>query len=75
VGWIVGALEGAVVGGIGVLAGALSSIGTPKDSVIRYETAITSNKFLVIAHGTAKAKSVLDTASTEQADVHQGIRE
>lgn len=78
VGWIVGALEGAlVVGGLGVLAGALSSIGIPKDSVIKYETAITSNKFLVIAHGTAdevaKAKSILETAGAEHAEVHQGI--
>jgi hypothetical protein len=79
VGWIVGALEGAVVvGGLGVLAGALSSIGIPKDSVIRYETAITSNKFLVIAHGSAnevaKAKSILESAGAEQTDVHQGIK-
>ena len=54
VSWIVGALEGAaVVGGLSALAAALYSIGIPKDSVMKYETAVKSAKFLVIAHGTA----------------------
>jgi uncharacterized membrane protein len=79
VGWIVGALEGAVVvGGLGALAAALSSIGIPNNSIVKYETAIKSSKFLVIAHGTANevanAKSILDTAGAELADVHQGIK-
>ena len=79
VSWIVGALEGAVVvGGLGALAAALYSIGIPKDSVMKYETAIKSAKFLVIAHGTAdevaKAKSILETAGAAQIDVHSGIR-
>src|SRR5208282_3186304 len=78
VGWIVGALEGAVVvGGLGALAAALFSIGIPKDSSIQYETALKSDKFLVIAHGTAdevaKAKSILETAGAAQIDVHSGI--
>ena len=77
--WIVAALEGAVViGGLSALAAALYSIGIPKDSVVKYETAIKSAKFLVIAHGTAdevaKAKSVLETAGAAQIDVHSGIR-
>ena len=77
--WIVGALEGAVViGGLSALAAALYSIGIPKDSLVKYETAIKSAKFLVIAHGTAdevaKAKSVLETAGAAQIDVHSGIR-
>jgi uncharacterized membrane protein len=78
VGWIVGALEGAVVvGGLSALAAALFSIGIPKDSSILYETALKSDKFLVIAHGTAdeaaKAKSILETAGAAQIDVHCGI--
>ena len=78
VGWIVGALEGAVVvGGISALAAALFSIGMPHDSIVKYETALKSDKFLVIAHGTAdevaKAKSILETAGAAQIDVHSGI--
>ena len=79
VGWIVAALEGAVViGGLSALAAALYSIGIPKDSVVKYETAIKSDKFLVIAHGTAdevaKARSILETAGAAQIDFHPGIR-
>lgn len=77
--WIVGALEGAaIVGGLSALAAALYSIGIPHDSSIQYETAIKSDKFLVVAHGTAgqvtQAKSILDTAGAAQTDIHEGIR-
>jgi len=79
VGWIVGALEGAVVfGGLSALAAALVSIGIPKDSSIVYETALKSDKFLVIAHGTAdevsNAKSILKTAGAVDVDIHSGLR-
>jgi len=54
VGWIVGSLEGAAIGGAaGVLAAALTSIGIPKDSVVKYETEVRAGKFLVLARGTA----------------------
>jgi uncharacterized membrane protein len=79
VGWIVGALEGAVVvGGLSALAAALFSIGIPQDSIVQYETAVKSSKFLVITHGTAgevtQAKSILETAGATQVDIHAGIR-
>jgi hypothetical protein len=45
-------LQGAmVVGGVSALAGALTSIGVPKDSVLRYETALKANKFILMIHG------------------------
>ncbi len=78
VGWILGALEGAVViGGLSALGAALFSIGIPQDSIMQYESALKSDKFLVIAHGTAgqaaQAKSILETAGAVQSDLHKGI--
>src|SRR5206468_9785203 len=66
VGWIIGALEGAVVGGgLSALGAGLYSLGIPKDSIVEYETALKSDKFLVMAHGTAEevatAKRILET--------------
>lgn len=78
VGWIVGALEGAVVvGGLSALGAALYSIGIPKDSIMQYETALKSDKFLVIAHGTvdevARATSILETSNAAQVAAHHGV--
>jgi uncharacterized membrane protein len=76
VGWIVGALEGAVVvGGLSALGAGLASIGIPRDSILKYETALKADKFLLIAHGTPeqvdRAKSILERTSTaEAATVH-----
>jgi hypothetical protein len=54
VGWIVGALEGAAVGGsLGVLGAALASAGIPKDSVVQYETAVRAGQFVVTLRGSA----------------------
>ena len=66
VSWIVRALEGTVtVGGLSALGAGLNSIGIPKYSIMEYEKALVSDKFIVIAHGTrdaiAKAKSILET--------------
>jgi hypothetical protein len=53
-GSVEGAAVGAVVGGgTSVLAAALAGMGIPKDSVIRYETALKANKFLLLASGSA----------------------
>jgi uncharacterized membrane protein len=64
VAWIVAGLEGAaVVGGAGVIGGALASIGIPKDSIVEYERALKTDKFLLIVHGSAdvvaKAKEII----------------
>jgi len=78
VGWIVGALEGAaVVGGLSALGAGLYSIGIPRNSIMQYETALKSDKFLVIAHGTtdevAKARGILETTGAAQVVAHQGV--
>jgi hypothetical protein len=54
VAWIIGALEGAVVvGGLSAVGAGLCSIGIPKNSIVRHEVALKSEKFLLLAHGTA----------------------
>ena len=67
VAWIVGALEGAaVVGGLSALGAGLSRMGIPKDSVVQYELALKTDKFLLLVHGTA-AKSKKRETSSEHA--------
>ena len=54
VAWIVGALEGAVVvGGLSAIGAGLYGMGIPKDSVVQYEAALKTDKFLLMVHGTA----------------------
>jgi uncharacterized membrane protein len=75
VAWIVGALEGAVVvGGLSAIGAGLYSIGVPKDSIVQYESAIKSDKFLLLAHGTQeeveRAKGIMHTAQAVDVAVH-----
>jgi uncharacterized membrane protein len=75
VGWIVGALEGAVVvGGLSVIGAALVSLGIPMDSVLQYESSLKIGKFVVIAHGTdeeaAHAKKILHGTTPETLHHH-----
>ncbi|RYX99416.1 MAG: DUF1269 domain-containing protein, partial [Bradyrhizobiaceae bacterium] len=45
-------IEGVAVGGAsGAIAGALSAIGVPKNSVVRYEAALMADQFVVAVHG------------------------
>jgi hypothetical protein len=62
-----GALEGAVlVGGASALGAALTMIGVPKDLVIKYQTALQAEQYVLIMHGdareVAKARLVLERA-------------
>jgi hypothetical protein len=72
---IVAALEGAIfTGGLSVIGAGLYSIGIPKDSIVQYETAITTGKFLVVIHGTheqiATAKEVLQAVKSGELHDH-----
>lgn len=72
---LVGGLEGAVAfGGLSALGGALASIGIPRDSVLRYERDIKTDKFLLIVHGTEaevnKAHDILKVTKADQINVH-----
>lgn len=76
VGGLVGVLGGAVVGsGLSVLGAALYGLGLPKDSIVAYETALKSDKFLVMAYGTADeiamATRSLETTGAAYIVAHQ----
>jgi uncharacterized membrane protein len=73
VAWIVAALEGAaVVGGVSAVGAGLFSIGIPKDSILEYEIAIKTDRFLLLADGTAaeaaRAREII--AKTNPAALH-----
>ena len=75
VSWIIGALEGAaIMGGMSAVGAALYGIGIPKDSIVKYETSLKANKFLLVAHGTgeevAKAKKILETTKATESTIH-----
>ncbi len=79
VAWIVGALEGAVVvGGLSAVGAGLYSLGIPKDSIVQYEAALKSDKFILLAHGTAEevetAKEIMRTSRPLQVAVHVANR-
>lgn len=74
VGWIIGALEGAVVvGGLSALGAGLYSIGIPEDSILEYETQIKAGKFVVIVHGSPE--EVSKSKGTLALTKHQGMSE
>jgi hypothetical protein len=74
--WIIGALESAVVvGGVSALGAGLLSFGIPKDSILQYETALKTDKFLLIANGSEEeiihAKDILSRTESENLEHHQ----
>ena len=76
VGWIVGALEGAVVvGGLSAIGAGLFGLGIPKDSILRYETAIKTGKFVLIAYDSVEdathARGILNVTKPDTLVHHQ----
>ncbi len=79
VSWIVTALEGAVViGGLSAIGVALYSLGIPKEKVIKYETYLKSNKYLLVVNGTLeeadRAHTILDGTNASEVTVHHGAQ-
>lgn len=71
----ISAVEGAVVvGGLSALGAALYGVGIPKDSVVRYETAIKADGFLVMVHGSAsemiRARAILTSVGASTVESH-----
>ena len=80
VGWIVAGLEGAVmVGGVSAIGAGLFSIGIPKDSILEYEIAIKTDRFLLLANGTAeetaRAREIIAATHPAALHVHAGQTE
>jgi hypothetical protein len=75
VAWIVAGLEGAaVVGGVSAVGAGLVSIGIPKDSVLKYDTALKTDKYILVVHGTpddvAKARDIIEGTAHNSYAVH-----
>jgi uncharacterized membrane protein len=75
VSWIVGALEGAVVfGGLSAIGAGLYGMGIPKDSILRYELALKTDKFLLMVHGAAsevvRARDIIETTQPVSVTLH-----
>jgi len=75
VGWIIAGLEGAVVvGGVSAVGAGLVSIGIPKDSVLEYDVALKTDKFLLVVHGSPdevdKARTIIHLTAPSSYAVH-----
>lgn len=75
VAWIVAGLEGAVVvGGVSAIGAGLFSIGVPKDSIIQYDVALKTDKFVLVVHGTPEAvnhaKEIIEGTKHHSYTVH-----
>ncbi len=76
VGWLVATLEGAVVvGGLSAIGAALYSVGIPRDSILKYETALRTGSYVLVAHGTtdvvAQARETLAHTAPLSLDHHE----
>jgi hypothetical protein len=68
-------LEGAVaVGGLSAIGAGLYGMGIPKDSIVKYETALKTDKFLLMVHGTAaeveKSKDIIENTRPVDVTLH-----
>lgn len=79
VSWIANGLGGAVFGGgLSALGAALYGLGIPRDSILKYETDLKADRFLLIAHGSEsevqQARETLATTVPKRLDVHGPAR-
>lgn len=77
---VVGGLEGAIaVGGLSALGAGLYSIGIPRNSVLKYETAIGAGKYLLVVHGdeedVIQAQAIVEGTDAESIEHHIGAND
>jgi hypothetical protein len=57
-----------------VFRGLDATIGIPKDSIVKYESALKADKFILLAHGTAaevaNAKDIVQTTNPTELALH-----
>jgi uncharacterized membrane protein len=62
----------------GALGGALTSLGIPREGILRYESDLRADKWLLVAHGTPAeidhARAVLAAGDAERVDTHVASR-
>jgi hypothetical protein len=66
------------VGGFTALNTALAALGIPKNRVVWYESNLRADRFLLLAHGSARelllAKDLLHPTGPEEVDLHFDVR-
>jgi len=75
---IAAGIENAIaVGALGVIGAGLYSLGIPRDSALKYETAVKTDGFLVLAHGSdavlGRAKAILSSNKPDHIAFHSGV--
>jgi len=60
---------------LSALGAGLYGMGIPKDSILQYETAVKSGKYVLIAHGsdaeTVHAREIISRTNPEALEAHQ----
>ena len=63
-----------LVGGLSAIGAGLYGMGIPKDSVVQYEAALKTDKFLLMVHGTAaeveKARDIIESTRPVTVTLH-----
>ena len=76
---IVSGAQGAVIGGgTGAFIGALTAIGVPRDSAVRYDVQLKADKFLLLVQGDSqeigRARALLKATSADSVETHEDAR-
>ena len=66
------------MGGVSALGAGLYSIGIPKDSVLKYESALKTDKYVLVVHGVEDevigARRIITTTEAAEVALHAAER-